>query len=431
MLPVLFTCLVNISFGQTVKKAQQYLGANQLEKAKTEIDAVLAKNSKDGEAIYLKSKIYGQIASTPEAKALVQGDAREISFEAFKAALADSTNMKVKLELMKDKYQPAINLYSGYYEDAAKAFNDAASNKSKEGFKDAMNLFIKANNVGQYLRENEIASLGEVDTTLVLNIGKAAVNAEDDAAAIEYFSKLADAKINSAANTDDESFVLPYQWLVTHYKDKKDEANMLKYAALANEAFPKDAYTDFVVIDYFRDKKDMPSVLKKYEAIVKAHPDSLAYRFNYANDIFGYIYNSDEGVVVQNKPELLNILKTQLDAAIKLNANDVNTNWLYSQYYYNKGIEQRDEAIKIKGTKPEDVKQKADLNAESASNFKLAIPYGEKALSLLEQTKLKSFRSNYKSIANLMQNIYQSLNDKNNLKVYEDKYDAADKDFVN
>ena len=39
------------------------------------------------------------------------------------------------------------------------------------------------------------------------------------------------------------------------------------------------------------------------------------------------------------------------------------TNWLYAQYYYNKGIDTRDAALKIKGAKPEDVKKKTDLNA--------------------------------------------------------------------
>ena len=39
--------------------------------------------------------------------------------------------------------------------------------------------------------------------------------------------------------------------------------------------------------------------------------------------------------------------------------------------------------LKIKSTKPEDVKKKADLNAEAKDNFNKAIPYGDKALSTL------------------------------------------------
>ena len=124
-------------------------------------------------------------------------------------------------------------------------------------------------------------------------------------------------------------------------------------------------------------------------------------------------------------------MKTELDKAIAIDPNDVNTNWLYSQYYYNLGIGTRDEGLKIKGTKPDDVKKKADLIAESKTNFNAAIPYGEKAIAQLESAGKKSEKSKYKSVDNLMQNIYQSLEQKDKLKIYQDKYDAADAKFVN
>jgi hypothetical protein len=49
----------------------------------------------------------------------------------------------------------------------------------------------------------------------------------------------------------------------------------------------------------------------------------------------------------------------------------------------------------------------------------------------LEEGFLKAERSKYKSAVNLLQNIYQSLGDKDNLKTYQDKYDQADSKFVN
>ncbi|MEO9209477.1 MAG: hypothetical protein ABI208_00175, partial [Ginsengibacter sp.] len=159
-------------------------------------------------------------------------------------------------------------------------------------------------------------------------------------------------------------------------------------------------------------------------------PDSITYHFEYANDIFGYLYNSDEGTVIKNKAELTNILGEQLQLGLKINPDDVKTNWLTSQYHYNLGIETRDEATKIKGTQPTDVKKKSDLNAAAVAHFKDAIPYANKAIVKLENEKKKSEKSDYKSITNLMQNIYQSLGDKANLKIYQDKYDNADKIFV-
>ena len=433
VLPVLFTCIVSLTFGQDLKKAKSYLDTKKLDKAKTEIDSYLAKKPDDGEANYIKSKIYEQIASdtSGQYKSLVSGDARAEALEAFKKALADSNDLKVKLLIMKDNYQPVFNMYSGYYEDAAKAFNDAATSQNKARFADAMDLFIKADNVGQYIGQNKLATIGKVDTTLVLNIGKAALNAGKNDVALKYFAELADAKINGTKTGEDAGFIIPYQWLTLHYKNAKDEANMLKYAALGKELFPKDDYFDFVLMDYYREKKDFPALFKQYDELVSRNPDSIHYHFNYGNEIFGYLYNSDEGVVVKDKENLLNKLHSELEKAIKIDPNDVNTNWLYAQYYYNLGIETRDEALKIKSTKPDDVTKKAGLNSKATTNFNTAIPYAEKALSILEAGYKKADKSKYKSIDNLMQNIYQSLQQKDKLKLYQDKYDQADAKFVN
>ena len=76
VLPVLFTFIVAISNGQSIKKATSYLEDNQLDKAKTEIDAYVAKKPDDLEGYYLKSKIYEKIASDTSGKysSLISGD---------------------------------------------------------------------------------------------------------------------------------------------------------------------------------------------------------------------------------------------------------------------------------------------------------------------------------------------------------------------
>jgi len=52
-------------------------------------------------------------------------------------------------------------------------------------------------------------------------------------------------------------------------------------------------------------------------------------------------------------------------------------------------------------------------------------------MSTLEVSNKKSDKSKYKSIADLMQKIYQSLNQNDKVKLYQDKYDAADSKFAN
>jgi hypothetical protein len=430
---VLLTLFVTLIFAQDLKKAKSYLDAKQLDKAKTEIDAFIAKSPGDAEGNYLKAKIYGQIAVSDQFKSLVPGDARQEAFNAFKKAMADSANAKITLLALKDQYQPIFSLYTGYYEAAANAFNAAAPAGDKAGFASAMDLFIKANNVGQYIAENKWSKIPEVDTTLVLNIGKAALNGGKNDTARVYFLKLADAGISGTKDggANNATFALPYEWLTLNYKEAKDEANMTKYANLGKKLFPNEDYFDLVTIDYYRDKKDNTALFAKYDELVARRPDSLMYHFNYANDIFGYLYNGDAGAAVNNKEALLKTLGEQLEKAHTINADNVVTNWLYAQYWYNKGIDTRDEAIKIKGPKPEDVKKKADLTAAAKENFNKAIPYADKALGTLEATYKKSDKSRYKSIVDLMQKIYQSLNQDAKVKLYQDKYDAADGKFVN
>ena len=142
-LPVLFTCLVTITFGQDLKKANSYVNDKKYEKAKTEIDGILAKDPTNSEALYLKSKVYAAMADSSAFKSLFSGDPYQEAFDAFKKALGDSANNKVKLMVIKDNYQPIFQVYAGYFGEAANAFNAAATSNNKPdtaGFAKAMEL---------------------------------------------------------------------------------------------------------------------------------------------------------------------------------------------------------------------------------------------------------------------------------------------------
>lgn len=429
---LVFTCLVTLVHAQEkdMKTLRADVDKKQYDKAKPEVDAFLAKYPEDAEGLYLKAKIYEQLAANEQYKSLVTGDFRDTALAAFKKAMSTgSKDPKLTVLVLKDQYSPVFNLYTGYYQEGANAFNAAAPTGNKAGFADAMNAFIKANNVGQYIAENQWSKIAAVDTTLVLNIAKAALNAGKNDSALTYFQKIADAHINGTKDGGDANgaFILPYQWLTLHYKDAKDEANMLKYANLGRELFPDNDYFDLVLIDYYREQKKDRALFAKHNELVTKKPDSLMYHFNYANDIFGYVYNSDEGAVVTGKDSLLNVLHNQLEAGYKINPKDIVTNWLYAQYYYNQGVDISDSASKVK-----DAKAKTDLAAASKDDFTKAIPYADRAITGVENGGLKKAdKSRYKSIVNLMQKIYQSLKDADKVKTYQDKYDGADTKFVN
>ncbi len=424
----IFLCMISGLFAQDAKKIKSYLDAKQYDKAKAEVDAAISKNPADPLALYYKSKVYGALAADAQFKLSVP-DAREQAFEALKKAVADDKDKKVFLALTQDQYKPVFDLYTGYYDAGAAAFNAGATSGNKADYDQALTMFKNSDMVGRYIFSQKWA-LSELDTQLILTTGKAAINAGKKEEAANYLKKLADANITGTAN-DKVSYQLPYQWLSFYYKEAKDEANFLKYLALGKKNYPKDDYYDAVMLDYYRDKKDYDALFKKYDEMVIAYPDSVQYHFNYANEAFIYVYNSDAGAKINNKEALLKNVGVELQKVLAAKPNDVNTNWLLGQYNYNAGIDIKAKAIAIKGTKPEDVKMKADFNTQAKDNFNKAIPYAEKALSSLEGSNKKSDKSKYKSIVDLMTRIYSSLNQPDKVKIYQAKYDTADAKFVN
>ncbi len=423
-----FFILLSGLFAQDAKKLKTYLDAKQYDKAKAEVDNALAKNPNDAVALYYKAKVYGALASDATFKTTVP-DAREQAFEAFKKAMEVDKDNKAMFTATQDQYRAIFDLYTGYYDAGAAAFNNAASTGNKADFDQALTYFKNSDKVGRYIYSKKWA-LSELDTQLVLTIGKAAINAGKKEEAATYLRMLADANVTGTAS-DKTSYQLPYQWLSFYYKDLKDEANFMKYTGLGRKLFPKEDYYDAVMLDYYRDKKDYDALFKKYDDIVATFPDSVQYHFNYANEAFIYVYNSDAGAKINNRDVLLRTIGTELQKSITARPNDINTNWLTGQYYYNTGLDIKEQANAIRSTKPEDVKKKADLNAQAKDILNKATPYAEKALSLMETSTKKSDKSKYKSIADLLQRIYTSLNQPDKVKFYQGKYDAADSKFVN
>ena len=420
--------MLSALFAQDAKKIRQYLDQKQYDKAKAEVDAAVTKNPNDLLALYYKGKVYAALAADPQFKTTVP-DARQQAFEALKKAIDNDKENKVMIVAIQDQYKPVFDLYSGYYDAGAAAFNSGAASGNKADFDQALTYFKSADNVGRYIYSKKWA-LADLDTQLVLTMGKAAINAGKKEEAVTYLKRLADANVTGTA-TDKESYQLPYQWLSYYYKENKDEANFLKYVALGKKNFPKEDYYDAVMLDYYRDKKDYDNLFKKYDEIIALYPDSTQYHFNYANEAFIYVYNSDAGTKINNRETLLKNVGVELQKALAAKPNDVNVNWLTGQYYYNAGVDLKEQANAIRGTKPEDVKKKADLNAQAKDVISKAIPYTDKALSTLEASNKKSDKSKYKSIADLMQRIYTTLNQTDKVKLYQAKYDTADAKFVN
>jgi len=246
------------------------------------------------------------------------------------------------------------------------------------------------------------------------------LNKNDDA--IPYFTKFADAKIGKEAD-----YVIPYQFLVYQYKTKKDEANFKKYDELGMQVYPNDPYFTTIKLDWARDNNDYPGLFKAYEELIAKQPDSLSNNLAYASDMFDYLFIKNPDSKPADYDAIASKIEDQIKITLAKDYEPLSSNLIISQLYYNQGLDMQTEADKIKGTKPDDVKKKADLKAKAIAKYDLAIPYTQKVVSLMEQKDAATLTAKEK---HTLKNMYLMLSDMYGAKNDKAKADEFDKEYT-
>lgn len=400
---------------QKLDKAKDYLKNKELDKAKTEIDGVLAtpKGQKNTEAWITKAKVYGEIAASDKFKTLVE-DGRSDAFEAIKKAVEIDKN-QAGVFLALDNYQPLYVLYTTYFDVGANQYN-------AEKYTDALTTFQKAGNVGQFIF-SQGWGLYALDTTLTYYAGLAAMNAKRDDEAAASFQKLAEAKIGGKPE-----YATIYRFLAKYYLDKKDEANMSKYVGIGKQLYPKDEYLPLVEFDFLRDKGDKKAVYAKYEEMINSTP-TYELIVDYANDLF----NETHTVSADKRPADYAQRVVKIEAlykkALELKPDGLEATQNLAKHYFNQALAVEDSVSNIKGKTPDDVKKKAEMNARVLALCDQSIPHFEKIVNELStKSELKpAERSELKSAYNNLAFCYDRKKDKAKVDFYQKKYDELDK----
>lgn len=405
-----------VLFAQDVKKTKEFITANAWDKAKTSIDATLAnpKNAKNAEAWYLKAKVYSALAIFPNPKEPNTFENRNTALEAIKK-LQEVDKTQAQVFLTMDQYKPVYDLYTTSFEESADKYN-------QEKYAEALEAFKNTGVYGDYIFAQGWG-LYKLDTTLTYYTALSALNAKKDEDAVKYFSKLADAKVGGKPE-----MATSYRYLAKHYYDKKDEANMMKYITAGKELYPKDDYLPLLELDYVRDKGDKAALYKKYDEMLAANPDNFDMLFEYGNELFGETHVADASKRPANYSENLKKIEELYTKAATLKPENSDV-WLsLGKHYYNQALFKEDEVRAIKGAKPEDVKKKADMNAEIVALADRSIAPLEKVFAMFDgEGKLKTHdKSNFKSSCNLLNYAYGMKKDKAKADFYQKKYDEAD-----
>ena len=397
-------------FAQDVKTAKKFLDAKDFVKAKEAIDQVFAtdKGAKDWEANFIKGKIYGSLAANEATKSLVP-DARMQAFDAIKKSL-ELNNPLAMLMLTQEGYKPIFSLYEGYYGEGAAFFN-------AEKYEDAFNSYKNANMVGQYIHSNGWA-LSALDTSLVFMTGASANNAKKMDDAVIYYSKLVD------ANVPVKEYIPAYKFIIYYYNEKGDDANFHKYLDIGKKVFPTEKYFDEVEIEYLEKKGDKDAVLKKYEEILAKDPSDYDNTFYYGATLFNMVYRDD--AKVNNREELIAKIEKAFTKCIELKPGEADPNLELGKSHYNQAVEfkEKADAIKPKPGKaltPEEQTTKKDLQAKAEKKINDAVPFLEKAFTIMDAVPDKKMgaKSKEKSVALLLRDSYNFINKPDKAKVYE------------
>ncbi|MEP6677507.1 MAG: hypothetical protein ABJA78_20265 [Ferruginibacter sp.] len=406
-----------IVFGQDMKDVKILASLkHDYPKAKEAVDKVLAdpKNANSAEAYYWKSYIYNFLAKDDKTKGMCT-DCRMDAYDAMKKYIELDPAMK---ETSSDSNAVLYDIFYSYYDIAGKAYNT-------QNYELAFPNFKKTLEVEQYIHSknlpgpNGTRALG-FDTTVILLTGVSAAQLKKDDESVEYYKKIID------AGASDPRYLDIYESVADHYKRTKNEAMLNDVVAKGKKIYPNDDYWYQVEIEQFPKSDSKAPLFAKYEEQIKERPNSFFINYNYAIELYKYVYNSD------SKPADAETKKNRLTEVIA-NAIAVDStseaNVLMARHldYFSNDIS--DAAFAIKGAKPEDVKKRNELKAAAAKKEDESVVYAEKAYKYYSALPKLTGRqkSNYRDVLQILSRYYLDKHDTQKSQEYDQKKAAIDK----
>lgn len=401
------------SFSQELVEISKLADKKQFAAAKEGIDKYLANpaHASETNAWYNKGNIYTNYSADP---ALPAAKAYELKLQAFEAYKKTQENVKPLDYLALTQYQPYLILYSGFYNLGANQFNAKDYAGAYLSFSKALELenFI----LSKKYTYSEI-TFSQLDTALVLNTGAAARNAKDLANATVYYKKLAD------ANVTGPDFEDTYAYLAGYYYEQKDQANLDAIVVKGKKYYPANSYWNDIEMDKLSKGGDQSALFAKYEELYQQNPNNFPNDYNYSVELYNSLYTKDGK---SSDPEAAKAKLTQvLKSAVGVDTT-IDATVLLMNHLFNWGADISTAASEVKGTKPEDVKKKKDLNASSLAKLDEVIPYAEKIIAHYQAVppKKASEKINLKNAANHLSEIYGLKNNPKKAAEYDAIVDA-------
>lgn len=408
-------------FSQSLEEINDLMGKGDFRKAKEGIDKFMssAKNAAASDGWYFKGRVYNSFSKD---SSLSMEDALKYKIEAFNDFKKVQGMDKLDIRLKVENYLSYFDLYNGFFDMGAKAFN-------AHKFEGAFNGFTNALVVEDYVRDKGYEVNGfkfpVLDTSLVLNTAIAARQAKNTEGAVKYYKMLSDANLNKENNMD------IYLYLADYYYNKKDDAGFDGIASKGKNFYPAEpfwdrSYYESVEIENSVKGLSKADLIKKYDEMLAKYPNNFMAAFNYSVELYKYVYAED------TKPNEVPAAKTKFEEVLKKAITLKSTpedNFLMANYLYNNSFDASDESKKVKGTAPADIKKRNDLLAASRKSMEDCIPYASSAADFYgKMHKLKAVeKANYKQCYDMLAEIYRVKGDTKKSADYKARKDTIDK----
>ncbi len=406
-----FSLVLTATYAQDIKEIRNLVLLGQTQKAKDLVDKYLTnpKNAAKSEGWYYKGYLYNQLSKDSTKSLKESAVLKDTAF----VALKKYREMDPKAELLSEQNNSSLyDLYVGYYSElGVKSYvaKDPAS---------AFDDFRKALEVHDYIQTNNLIGnngfkFSALDTMLTLYTAIAASEAKMIEQSTTFYKKITDAEIS------DPQFIDAYQVLADRFKASKDKAAFADIIAKGRKLFPaNNEFWTAIEIEEATEGVGKPEIFTKYEELMVKNPGNYTLPYNYGVELYRYIYSDETKNVNTNdyKAKLPEILKQAI--AIK---NTSEANFLLSNFLYNNSIDIYEEARKMKAVKPDELKKKKDLQAQSDAAMTQAIPYAEAVVTLFAGSEKHkgSEKVNYKQSLVILKNIYETKKDAAKVATYD------------
>lgn len=398
---VLMLCFCSIvGMAQSLDDINKLMGDKKFNEAKTAIDKHLAdpKNATKSDAWYFKGRIYNSLSYDTTVSPTVAYNYKLEAFNAFKKTQElDKNDIRLKVE----QYRSYLDLYLGLYDLGAKFYNT-------KDYKNAFNAFQNALEVKDFILGKKYefteVKMNALDTSLVLNTGIAASQDKNDDMAVKYYRQLTD------ANVSDKNFQEVYEYLADYYSKKGDAANLQAILDKGKKLYPDNDYWTDLEMETVRKTGDKDALFAKYEKMIAEKPTSFILPYNYAIDLFNNLYAKDA------KPADINAAREKLTSVLKsaiANDKGIDASVLMTKHLYNVSSDMSIAANLVKGTKPEDIKKKATLVAETNKQMDEFLKYGQQVSTWFDaQASLKPVqKATYQELLSNMSEVYNYKKD--------------------